>query len=113
MLQDRLNSSSEKYHVLKKLCNLKKANIYVGSISRLNQEDMRYDMDVFFRQFWNDPRLDLTKFTDKTTTVDETLLSKLWIPDLIFANGVGSSRHHVVRRNALFRLVSSVFEMLT
>ena len=99
--------------ICKQLFNLIKANIYVGSISRLNQEDMRYDMDVFFRQFWNDPRLDLTKFTDKTTTVDETLLSKLWIPDLIFANGVGSSRHHVVRRNALFRLVSSVFEMLT
>ena len=90
---------------LTKIIQLKKANIYVGSISRLNQEDMRYDMDVFFRQFWNDPRLNLTKFTDKTTTVDETLLSKLWIPDLIFANGVGSSRHHVVRRNALFRLV--------
>ena len=48
--------------------NLIKANIYVGSISKLNQEDMRYDMDVFFRMFWNDPRLDLSNFTNKTTT---------------------------------------------
>jgi len=48
--------------------NLIKANIYVGSISKLNQEDMRYDMDVFFRMFWNDPRLDLSNFTNKITT---------------------------------------------
>ena len=45
-----------------------KANIFVGSISKLNQEDERYDMDVFFRQFWNDPRLNLSNFTDKMTT---------------------------------------------
>ena len=25
-------------------------------------------MDVFFRQFWNDPRLNLSTFTDKITT---------------------------------------------
>ena len=50
------------------MSNSIKANIYVGSISKLNQEDMRYDMDVFFRQFWNDPRLDLSNFTNKITT---------------------------------------------
>ena len=82
-------------------------------------------MDVFFRQFWNDPRLNLSNFTDKMTTgkiikkyapqsfhkisVDEKLINSLWIPDLFFANGVGSSRHHVVRRNALLRWVS-IFE---
>ena len=124
-----------------------KANIFVGSISKLVQEDMRYDMDVFFRQFWNDPRLNLSNFTDKMTTgmlslnffgpsgnfsaiwlahddgyksqkwkvrwlfsVDEKLINSLWIPDLFFSNGVGSSRHHVVRRNALLSMVFIIYE---
>ena len=69
---------------------------------------MHYNMDVSFRQFWNDPRLDLSKFTDKETTVDEKLLSEVWIPDLVFANAVSSARHSVVKRNALFRLVSGL-----
>ena len=58
-----------------------KANIYVGSISKLNQEDMRYDMDVFFRMFWNDPRLDLSNFTNKTTTGElksVTVIIQVW-----------------------------------
>ena len=37
---------------------------------------MRYDMDVFFRMFWNDPRLDLSNFTNKTTTGKIKSLSK-------------------------------------
>ena len=86
--------------------------MYVSSISKLSQEDMHYNMDCAFRQFWNDPRLDLTKFTDKETTVDEKFLSELWIPDLVFANSVSSARHHVVKRNALFRIVSALFLML-
>ena len=57
-----------RYSFLKSPLNSWKANIYVGSISKLNQEDMRYDMDVFFRQFWNDPRLNLATFTNKITT---------------------------------------------
>ena len=92
--------------------NCQKANMYVSSISKLSQEDMHYNMDCAFRQFWNDPRLDLTKFTDKETTVDEKFLSELWIPDLVFANSVSSARHHVVKRNALFRIVSPSFLML-
>ena len=67
---------------------------------------MHYNMDVAFRQFWNDPRLDLTKFTDKETTVDESLLAEVWMPDMVFSNSVSSARHSVVKRNALFRLVS-------
>ena len=81
--------------------------MYVSSISKLSQEDMHYNMDVAFRQFWNDPRLDLTKFTDKETTVDEKLLAEVWMPDLVFSNSVSSARHSVVKRNALFRLVSA------
>ena len=74
---------------------------------------MHYNMDVAFRQFWNDPRLDLSKFTDKVTTVDEKLLADLWMPDLFFSNSVSSNRHTVVKRNALFRLVSNLYKMLT
>ena len=43
-------------------------------------------------------------------SVDEKLINSLWIPDLFFSNGVGSSRHHVVRRNALLRMVFIHFE---
>ena len=34
-------------------------------------------------------------------------MNSLWVPDLIFVNGLASSRHQVVRRNALFSLVST------
>ena len=134
-MADRYNNGSTvRISIEYRKCHIRnwlKANIYVGSISKLNQEDMRYDMDVFFRQFWNDPRLNLSAFTDKTTTgkaildcvqwqelcvmrksyfsVDEKLINSLWVPDLFFANGVGSSRHHVVRRNAL---LSQVFNFV-
>ena len=39
--------------------------------------------------------------------VDEKYVNSLWVPDLIFVNGLASSRHQVVRRNALFSLVST------
>ena len=43
-------------------------------------------------------------------SIDEKLINSLWVPDLFFENGVGSSRHHVVRRNAL---LSQVFKFIT
>ena len=33
-------------------------NMLVQSISKLDQVDMRYEMGVFLRQEWTDPRLD-------------------------------------------------------
>lgn len=55
-------------------------------------------MDIFFRQWWNDPRF-IHNYTEAFTMAEDA--SKLfWIPDTYFINSMHSSYHRVTRDNA-------------
>ena len=84
-------------------------NIYVDTMSDISESSMDYEMTIFFRQFWRDPRLAwglvsnrvrLIKLSSKVNdttyirsdgshNVDGTMLDVIWMPDIFFVDEKG------------------------
>lgn len=60
-------------------------------------------MDVYFRQSWNDPRLQFND-SDKYINTGPHYVNKLWLPDLYFMNSKKETFHTVTAPNALLRI---------
>ncbi|KAK2572519.1 Gamma-aminobutyric acid receptor subunit beta-1 [Acropora cervicornis] len=67
--------------------------IKVVSLAELNEANMDYSMDVFFRQWWLDPRFKHNSSTPFNMAVDPTKI--FWTPDTYFFN-VKSVKYHFV-----------------
>ncbi|XP_064602547.1 glycine receptor subunit alpha-2-like isoform X2 [Liolophura sinensis] len=76
---------------------------YVQSLGSISEVNMEYTLDVYFRQSWNDPRLQFND-TDKHINTGPNYVSKLWIPDLYFMNSKKETFHTVTAPNALLRI---------
>jgi len=72
-------------------------SMFIDTMSSISTESMDYDVTIFFRQHWNDPRLawGMTEFDngngegnltrdDNIDVVDSDLIDLLWIPDVFF-----------------------------
>ncbi|CAH1777614.1 unnamed protein product [Owenia fusiformis] len=86
-----------------------KSNIYIKSMGPISEEDMMYEMDVYFRQEWNDSRLAFEVFTLNGANITEIrpscgVLKDLWKPDTFFHNGKDSYLHMITYENAFFRI---------
>ncbi|XP_077984025.1 gamma-aminobutyric acid receptor subunit alpha-2-like [Glandiceps talaboti] len=79
------------------------ADIYALSIGPIQEVDMEYHLDVFFRQRWNDPRL---AYDDpyKILSLNTVMLESIWYPDTYFVNGKKSYGHNITTPNRLFRI---------
>lgn len=61
-----------------------------------------YRINIFLRQRWNDPRLQLpTDFKSEALTIDPKMFQCLWKPDLFFANEKNANFHDVTQDNIL------------
>lgn len=61
-----------------------------------------YRVNIFLRQRWNDPRLQLpTDYKSEALTVDPKMFQCLWKPDLFFANEKNANFHDVTQDNIL------------
>ena len=69
-----------------------------------NQE---YQLDMYFRQKWQDPRLnfELWNYHSEETTIDHTVINKVWTPDTFFPNEKDGRIHDVSCFNILCNLV--------
>ncbi|KAI8495440.1 Glycine receptor subunit alpha-3, partial [Branchiostoma belcheri] len=78
-------------------------DIFVNSFGSIAETTMDYRVNIFLRQRWNDPRL---KFMDynESLSLDTSLLAKIWVPDLFFANEKGANFHRVTTENKLLRI---------
>ena len=54
-------------------------------------------MDIFFRQWWVDPRFEHNSSTPFNMATDPTDL--FWVPDTYFVNAKAAKYHHVTREN--------------
>jgi len=86
-------------------------NIFVDTMSDISESSMDYEMTIFFRQFWSDPRLawgeiNGTKYRrhDGSSNIDGTYLDKIWEPDIFFVDEKDSKRHLIMTRNMLLEL---------
>jgi len=86
-------------------------NIFVDTMSDISESSMDYEMTIFFRQFWNDPRLAWGHLNGKTYVrsdgsfnVDGTFIDYIWEPDIFFVDEKDSKRHHIMTRNMLLEI---------
>uniref|UniRef100_T1J034 Glutamate-gated chloride channel n=1 Tax=Strigamia maritima TaxID=126957 RepID=T1J034_STRMM len=81
-----------------------KLNVYVRSISNIDDVGMNYKVQLTLRQEWNDERLAYDDMGGKIRNIPTNDLHKIWIPDLFFANEITARYHDVLTPNVLIRI---------
>ena len=63
-------------------------------------------MDLLLRQWWNDDRLDYSKWntTEQKLELDTKTMNKVWVPDTYFSNERRASIHSVTTTNKLMHI---------
>ncbi|KAI6171461.1 BMA-AVR-14, isoform d [Aphelenchoides bicaudatus] len=89
-------------------------NIYLRSISKIDDVNMEYSAQFTFREEWWDARLAYERFADENThippfvvlaTSDSADLSRqVWMPDTFFQNEKEARRHLIDKPNVLIRI---------
>ncbi|XP_015753471.1 PREDICTED: gamma-aminobutyric acid receptor subunit beta-2-like [Acropora digitifera] len=72
------------------------------SIGEIKEAQMEYTMDIFFRQWWTDPRLAHNFSTPFNMAGDATKL--IWTPDTFFWNVKAAKYHKVTRENMRIKI---------
>ncbi|XP_078354682.1 gamma-aminobutyric acid receptor subunit beta-3-like [Oculina patagonica] len=72
------------------------------SIGEIKEASMEYTMDIFFRQWWTDPRLAHNSSTDFNMAGDATKM--IWTPDTFFWNVKAAKYHRVTRENMRIKI---------
>ncbi|KAM7313705.1 glycine receptor subunit alpha-3-like [Ixodes scapularis] len=80
--------------------------MHINTLGPLNANDLDYDMDMYLRLAWKDPRLSMRRFgINRTLTLNgQHLLSRMWKPDLFFVNAKEVRTHSVTIPNELLQL---------
>ncbi|XP_064637586.1 glycine receptor subunit alpha-4-like isoform X2 [Lineus longissimus] len=78
-------------------------DFFVSSISSINENAMEYTISVFFRQRWNDPRLQYTAYTTPIT-LGYNRVGEIWVPDTFFSNEKKANSHQITVPNKLLRI---------
>jgi len=92
-------------------------SMFIDTMSSVSTESMDYDVTIFFRQHWNDPRLawgksgfdgnpDTAYRVDGLDVVDSDLLDLIWIPDIHFVGEKQARRHDIIRKNVLLDITA-------
>ncbi|XP_067051694.1 glycine receptor subunit alphaZ1-like [Acropora muricata] len=79
---------------------------YISSIGSINEENMEFSLDMFFRQRWNDSRLCYLpvrgKPTDQRLILSPEISKHVWKPNIYFRNSKEARFHLVPTQNVLF-----------
>ncbi|XP_054754594.1 gamma-aminobutyric acid receptor subunit alpha-2-like [Lytechinus pictus] len=81
-----------------------RSDIFVLSIGPVIEIDMEFQIDMFFRQRWNDPRLKFNVTTFDELRLNTVMLDTIWYPDTYFYNGKEAIKHSVTTPNRMFRI---------
>ena len=69
---------------------------------------MDYEISIFLRQSWVDPRLAYNRLTNKTmvgpANVDSKYVDDIWTPDLYFQNEKKSRKHEILKDNIFLEI---------
>ncbi|XP_067036453.1 gamma-aminobutyric acid receptor subunit beta-3-like isoform X2 [Acropora muricata] len=74
----------------------------VISFGEIKEVNMEYSMDIFFRQWWKDPRMRHNSSKPFNMAYDPTSL--IWTPDTYFWNVKHAKYHRVTRENMRVRI---------
>ncbi|KDR19247.1 hypothetical protein L798_06303, partial [Zootermopsis nevadensis] len=79
-------------------------NIYLRSISKIDDYKMEYSVQLTFREQWIDERLKFNDFGGKIKYLTLTDAARVWMPDLFFANEKEGHFHNIIMPNVYIRI---------
>ena len=70
-------------------------------MSKLKLDDLSkdYNVEVFLRMSWRDPRLIFSSEDNGTLTLLPALIDDIWMPDIFFTNAKNAVKHDVVEES--------------
>ncbi|XP_054721261.1 gamma-aminobutyric acid receptor subunit beta-like [Uloborus diversus] len=81
--------------------------MYILSISSVNEVQMDFTLDFYFRQSWKDDRLAFkTRHALESLTVGAEVADLIWVPDTFFANEKTAYFHQATTPNTFLRIRS-------
>ena len=83
--------------------------LYILSIGDLSEKFMDFTFDMYFRQFWSDPRLayDGPKFGIEKLVVGAEYIRLIWVPDTFFVNEKIALFHKATTDNQFLRIMQN------
>lgn len=100
-------------------------NMFIDSIQDISESGMTYEMTIFFRQFWIDPRLAWAevanennetiqyKRADDQYNVAADMIDLLWKPDTYFIDEIDSRRHNIMTKNVFLEIHRNGYILLS
>ena len=84
-------------------------SLYILSIGDLSEKDMDFTFDMYFRQFWSDPRLSFDKnaFGIEKLVVGSEYIKLIWVPDTFFVNEKIALFHQATTENQFLRITNT------
>ncbi|XP_012139410.1 glycine receptor alpha 1 isoform X6 [Megachile rotundata] len=81
-----------------------KVNIFLRSISKIDDYYMEYSVQLTFREQWLDERLRFDDFGGRLKYLTLTDASRVWMPDLFFSNEKEGHFHNIIMPNVYIRI---------
>ncbi|XP_029052726.1 glycine receptor alpha 1 isoform X6 [Osmia lignaria lignaria] len=79
-------------------------NIFLRSISKIDDYYMEYSVQLTFREQWLDERLRFVDTTGRLKYLTLTDASRVWMPDLFFSNEKEGHFHNIIMPNVYIRI---------
>ncbi|XP_039283162.1 glutamate-gated chloride channel isoform X4 [Nilaparvata lugens] len=81
-----------------------RVNIFLRSISKIDDYKMEYSVQLTFREQWLDERLKFNDFGGKIKYLTLTEANRVWMPDLFFSNEKEGHFHNIIMPNVYIRI---------
>ncbi|TRY68555.1 hypothetical protein TCAL_04085 [Tigriopus californicus] len=78
--------------------------LYVRSLGSINPDTMDYQVDLYLRQHWFDPRLNHPQLNEPLDLNDPNLVKGIWKPEVYFPNAKDAEFQYVTVPNVLVRI---------
>ncbi|XP_074108192.1 glycine receptor alpha 1 isoform X10 [Cotesia typhae] len=79
-------------------------NIFLRSISKIDDYKMEYSVQLTFREQWLDERLKFNDYGGRLKYLTLTESSRVWMPDLFFSNEKEGHFHEIIMPNVYIRI---------
>ncbi|XP_066247585.1 glutamate-gated chloride channel isoform X4 [Euwallacea similis] len=81
-----------------------RVNIFVRSISKIDDVTMEYSVQLTFREQWMDERLKFNDLHGRLKYLTLTEANRVWMPDLFFSNEKEGHTHNIIMPNVYIRI---------
>ncbi|XP_050313656.1 glutamate-gated chloride channel isoform X4 [Anthonomus grandis grandis] len=81
-----------------------RVNIFVRSISKIDDVTMEYSVQLTFREQWLDERLKFNDLHGRLKYLTLTEANRVWMPDLFFSNEKEGHTHNIIMPNVYIRI---------